>query len=108
MQRPWQPLWQRSTVIVTPWTRRSDRRTPAQRSLQARIAAYRMHAMHDPRDTTREARAAFLAKFEREVDPDKRLAEPERRRRAEAAKKAYFNALALRSARARQARAGRS
>ena len=87
---------------------RSDRRTPAQRSLQARIAAYRMHSMHDPRDTTREARAAFLAKFEREVDPDKRLAEPERRRRAEAAKKAYFNALALKSARARQASAGRS
>jgi hypothetical protein len=87
---------------------RSDRRTPAQRSLQARIAAYRMHSMHDPRDTTREARAAFLAKFEREVDPDKRLPEPERRRRAEAAKKAYFNALALKSARARQARSSRS
>lgn len=87
---------------------RSDRRTPAQRSLQARVAAYRMHAMHDPRDTTREARAAFLAKFEREVDPDKRLSEPERRRRAEAAKKAYFNALALKSARARQARAART
>jgi len=54
------------------------------------------------------ARAALLAKFEREIDPDKRLAEPERRRRAEAAKKAYFNALALKSARARQASAGRS
>jgi len=76
--------------------------------VQARVAAYRMHSMHDPRDTTREARAAFLAKFEREVDPDNRLPEPERRRRAEAAKKAYFNALALKSARARQARAGRS
>jgi hypothetical protein len=87
---------------------RSDRRTPAQRSLQARVAAYRMHSLHDPRDTTREARAAFLAKFEQEVDPDKRLTEPERRRRAEAAKKAYFNALALKSARARQVRAARS
>ncbi len=82
-----------------------DGRTPAQRSLQARIAAYRMHAMHDPRDTTREARSAFLAKFEREVDPDMRLPEAERRRRAEAAKKAYFNALAMKSARARRARA---
>ncbi len=81
------------------------RPTPAQRSLQARIAAYRMHSLHDPQDTTREARAAFLAKFEREADPDGRLPEPERRRRAEAAKKAYFNALALKSARARQARA---
>lgn len=85
---------------------RRDGRTPAQRTLQARIAAYRMHSMHDPRDTAREARA-FLAKFEREVDPDNRLPEPERRRRAEAAKKAYFNALALKSALARQARASR-
>ncbi len=87
---------------------RNDGRTPAQRSLQARVAAYRMHAMHDPRDTTREARAAFLAKFEREVDPDRRLSEPERQRRAEAAKKAYFNALALKSALARQAKASRT
>lgn len=64
--------------------------------------------MHDPQDTTRAARAAFLAKFEREVDPDKKLPEPERRRRAEAAKKAYFNKLALKSALARQARGSRS
>ena len=47
-----------------------------------------MHSMHDPRDTTREARVAFLAKFDREVDPDERLPEPERRRRVAAARAA--------------------
>ena len=84
-----------------------DRRselTPAQRSLQARMAAYRLHATHDPRETTKPARDAFMARFEREVDPDGRLSEPERRRRAEAAKKAYFSGLALKSSRARSRR----
>jgi hypothetical protein len=81
---------------------------PQERSLQARIAAYRMHALHDARDTTRAARAAFLARFEHEVDPDGRLPEAERRRRAEAAKKAYFNRLALKSARVRRERVGRT
>lgn len=52
------------------------------------MAAYRLHATHDPRETTKPARDAFMARFEREVDPDGRLSEAERRRRAEAAKKA--------------------
>ena len=67
------------------------------------MAAYRLHATHDPRETTRPARAAFMARFEREVDPDGRLPEAERRRRAEAAKKAYFSGLALKSSKARRA-----
>ena len=76
--------------------------TPAERSLRARMAAYRMHASHDPKETTAAARAAFLARFEREVDPDGRLAPSERRRRAEAARKAYFTKLAIQSVRGRQ------
>jgi hypothetical protein len=48
------------------------------------MAAYRLHATHDPRETTKPARDAFMARFEREVDPDGRLPEAERRRRAEA------------------------
>jgi len=63
-----------------------------------------MHALHDARDTTRAAREAFLDRFEREVDPDGRLPDVERRRRAEAARKAYFSNLALKSARARAQR----
>ncbi len=76
--------------------------TPQERRLQSRIAAYSLHATRDARETTAAARAAFLGRFEREVDPDLRLSEEERHRRADAAKKAYFNQLALKSARARR------
>jgi len=81
--------------------------TPAERSMRARIAAYSLHAKRDPRETTAPARAAFLARFEHQVDPDGSLPDAERRRRAEAARKAHFTKLALRSAQARRARATR-
>ena len=76
--------------------------TPAERSERARIAAYSLHAKYDARQTTRRARAAFLARFESQVDPDRTLPELERRRRADAARKAYFRGLAAKSAAARR------
>lgn len=91
-------------------TRERTRRpglTPAERSLRARIGAYALHAQHDPRQTTAAARAAFLQRFVREVDPHLRLTAPERLRRAEAARKAYFTRLAYRSARRRNRRRAR-
>ena len=51
------------------------------------------------------ARAAFLNKFEDQVDPDRVLPEAERLRRAESARKAHFARLALASARARAKKA---
>ncbi len=75
--------------------------TANQLSLRGRIGAYALHAQRDPRETTAKARSTFLAKFEQEVDPDGVLPESERLRRAEAAKKAHFARLALRSARKR-------
>src|SRR5215218_2510968 len=42
----------------------------AERSLRARLAAYALHAQRDPRQTTANGRAAFLARFDREVDPE--------------------------------------
>ncbi len=78
--------------------------TPEQRALRARIAAYTLHATRDPKDTTQAARDAFLARFEHQVDPDRLLPEAERRRRADAARKAYFTALALKSSRVRGAK----
>lgn len=54
---------------------------------------------------TRPARDAFLARFEREVDPNAELSEDERRRRAEHAKRAHMLRLAKRSAEARTAKA---
>jgi hypothetical protein len=45
-----------------------------------------------------------MAKFEREVDPDGVLPPDERARRAEHKRRAYFQRLALKSAKARRAR----
>jgi hypothetical protein len=46
-----------------------------------------------------------MERFEREVDPGGTLAPEDRARRAESARKAYFLRLALKSAKARRARA---
>jgi hypothetical protein len=51
---------------------------------------------------TQPGRDAFLARFEDQVDPQRRLSPQERARRAEAAKKAYFARLALKSAQKRR------
>lgn len=51
---------------------------------------------------TRPARQAFLARFEREVDPDGQLPPAERHKRAEHALRAYMLRLAKRSAAARR------
>lgn len=91
-------------------TRERTRRpglTPAERSLRARIGAYRMHALHDAKETTRAAREAFWRRFVHEVDPHRTLGERERLRRADAARRAYFAQLAYRSARTRNRRRAR-
>jgi hypothetical protein len=77
---------------------------PVEMALRGRIGAYRLHATHDSREITAKARATFLERFEREVDPDGTLPEGERLRRAEHARKAYFSQLARKSALARRAR----
>lgn len=72
----------------------------------ARLAAYiRWIACEDRTAATAAARAAFAANFFRQVDPEGALPPDERARRAELAKSAYYRALALKSARARRARA---
>lgn len=77
---------------------------PGEMALRGRIGAFRLHAARDPRISTSRARAAFLARFEAEVDPDGVLNPRERQRRALAARRAYFARLALRSAQARRRR----
>ena len=74
------------------------------RALRGRIGAHRLHATHDPRETTEAARRAFWSSFEREVDPDGLLSPQERTRRADHARAAHFARLAYLSARARAAR----
>lgn len=58
---------------------------------RARVAALsRWAAEPDPVAQTAPARAAFLARFELEVDPDGHLPELERSRRALIARRLYF------------------
>jgi hypothetical protein len=75
----------------------------SRRALRARLAAHQLHArVQDAAAHTAPARAAFLARFEREVDPEGSLDPRERARRAEHARKAYFLRLALASSHARR------
>jgi hypothetical protein len=60
---------------------------------------------HDPNRPLPRARASFLARFEREVDPDGVLDPAERARRAEHAETAHFTRMALASAKARRKKA---
>lgn len=75
--------------------------TPAQRSMRARAAAYAMHAQGKTR--TGPATAAHLARFEREVDPDRVLTPEERNRRAGFALRSYMAKLALKASKKRAA-----
>ncbi len=75
---------------------------PADMAMCGRIGGYRTHAKHDSREITRPARERFMARLLIKVDPDGSLPEDERNRRAEAAKRAYFSALARKSASARR------
>lgn len=73
-------------------------------ALIARIAAHESWARTSDRSKrTQPARRGFLARFEREVDPDGSLTPQERQRRAESAMRAHMQRLALKSAKARQA-----
>jgi hypothetical protein len=78
--------------------------TPGERTLRARMAAYILHSRYDSKELTAPARRAFNDRFEKQVDPDGTLPPAERQRRAEAAKKAYFARLALKSVKSRRRR----
>lgn len=69
----------------------------------AKLAAYSRWAQERDRSAaTKAARQAFADRFDREVDPDGVLTTAERNKRADAARKAYFQRLALKSAQARR------
>jgi len=87
---------------------RRESLTPTERALRGRIGAFTLHARHDPRATTAAARLAFNGRFVDLVDPERTLPKEERRRRVEAARKAYFTRLAYRSVQSRRARKSRN
>lgn len=53
-------------------------------------------------NTTEAARRAFLARFERQVDPDGTLPPAERSKRAEAAKRLHFTRMSMQARRTRK------
>jgi hypothetical protein len=76
---------------------------PSDRQMMGRIAAHESWARTPDRSArTAPARAALLATFEAQVDPEEKLAPAERARRAEHLRKAYFQRLALKSAQSRR------
>lgn len=76
------------------------------RKLAGRAGAYKSWAnTGDKTARTQPARDRFLARFEREVDPDGVLTEKERKQRAIYARKAYMTQLARRSAQVRRGKA---
>ena len=79
-------------------------------SLSHQIGPHVLHATHDSRELTANARHAFLDRFEAEVrktDPEGLLSDAEVMRRAEHLKIAYFKRLALKSAKARARKTAR-
>jgi hypothetical protein len=74
----------------------------AEMARRGRLGALTTHSLHDPRETTAPARAAFLKSFEDQVDPHGVLDPEERTRRAEMAKRLYFTRLGQRSAQSRR------
>lgn len=78
--------------------------TAEQRVIRARIAALARWSKEDPKPTAERGQAGLLAKFEREVDPDKVLPPEERRRRANVAQRLHMTKLAFAASKARAAR----
>ena len=78
--------------------------TPAERRLRSQMAANTRWSRESGDAQAARMREGLAAKFEREVDPDGVLPVEERRRRAEAARKAQIQRASLASARARRLR----
>ena len=81
--------------------------TPEQRRARSRLAAFVQWSREPDRTArTATARAAFMARFEREVDPDGIYPPEVRAKMAEAARTAYYIRNGRLSGKARRAKAG--
>lgn len=77
------------------------------RSMRGRLGAYTRWANADARErfaAGNRMRQGLQAKFEREVDPEGKLSAQERAKRAEYARKAHMQRMALKSAKTRRRR----
>lgn len=80
--------------------------TPGQRRLRAQIAANTRWLSGDRAAQAEAMKAGFLAKFEKQVDPDGTLAPEERARRAQTAMTLHMQRLAFKSSKVRSQRKG--
>jgi len=74
--------------------------TPSERRTRARAAAFALHAQGGT--STAAATAAQLARFDRLVDPEGKLAPEERAKRARQALRSYMTRLSLKASQARR------
>lgn len=74
--------------------------TPEQRATFGRMGAHKIHSLG--LTNTVPATAASLARFERQVDPEGTLPDAERIKRADHARRLYYQQLAQKSAKARR------
>lgn len=70
--------------------------------LRARLGGLTRASQYDGLEVTAAARAAYRQSFEILVDPERKLPEVERLRRAEAARRAHYTRLAMASVKARK------
>ena len=86
--------------FAMPWGGKRDGQmaTAKRRALAARIGGLSLRAKRDPLEYTKAAREAAYHRFEIEVDPQGELSADERGKRANAARRAYMQRLALRRA----------
>lgn len=78
--------------------------TPEQRTLRAQLAAYtRWSKTPDTVSALAPARAGYMARWENEVDPDRKLSPGDRARLARSAMKAHMARMSLKSSQARTA-----
>lgn len=74
----------------------------AEMARRGRLGALALHSRHDSKEISANARKAFRAKFEQQVDPDGVLPEAERKRRAEFARREFYTRIAHKSAESRR------
>lgn len=75
--------------------------TAEQRVLRARAAVHKSWANTADRTArTEPARRAFLARFEDQVDPERKLPDAQRKQRAESAMRSHMASLALKRSKA--------
>ena len=87
--------------FAMPWARKRGGLMATQkqrRAIAARIGGLSLRAKRDPLEYTKAAREAAYHRFEIEVDPQGELSADERSKRANAARRAYMQRLALRRA----------